>query len=126
MCKVSVVVIAYNIEKYIEKCLKSITDQTFENIEIIVVNDGSIDRTIEIINNESKKDMRIKLVNQNNQGISSSRYNGYKIATGEYVLFVDGDDWLDIDAIEKLYGCAKKMIWICYVLGTDILMTIKT
>ncbi|EOU1563262.1 glycosyltransferase [Clostridium perfringens] len=108
MEKVSIVVAAYNIENYISKCLESIVNQTYGNLEIIVVNDGSKDNTIEKINNFAKLDRRIVVINKNNEGLSEARLSGYNQSTGEYILFVDGDDWLENDAIEILYNECKK------------------
>lgn len=101
--KVSIVVAAYNVETYIERCIESLMQQTFENIEIIVVNDGSTDNTLDKIKSLSKLDNRILVINQENRGVMQARKSGYNIATGEYILFVDGDDWLKKTAIESLY-----------------------
>jgi len=107
MCKASVIIAAYNIENYIERCLNSITRQTLEDIEIIVVNDGSTDKTLEKINNIAKNDKRVRVINKENQGVIEARRSGYNIAVGEYILFIDGDDWIDINSIELLYNNAK-------------------
>lgn len=104
---ISVLIPAYNAEKYIEKCLKSITEQSLKNIEIIVVNDGSIDRTLEILEKLKNEDNRIKIITQKNQGVSSARNNALKYARGEYILWIDADDWLE-DGLEELYVQAKK------------------
>lgn len=116
MGKVSVIIAAYNIEQYIERCVESIINQTYKNLEIIVINDGSTDRTLEIIKGIKKKDERIKIIDQENIGLSNSRKRGYSIASGEYISFVDGDDWLDVNAIERLYNVASvnKLDILCY------------
>lgn len=106
--KVSIIVAAYNIEEYIDRCIESLKNQTFKDIEIIIINDGSTDNTLEKIKNEIKNDNRILLINQKNKGLMTARWNGYKKATGDYILFVDGDDWLRKDAIEKLSNKAIK------------------
>ncbi len=106
--KISIIVAAYNIEKYIRRCLLSISEQSMKDIEIIVVNDGSTDNTLNIIEEIIKKDRRIKLISQKNCGSIEARKTGLKYATGEYILFVDGDDWLEKDCLEKLYKEAKK------------------
>ena len=106
--KVSIIIAAYNIEKYIEKCLESVVNQTFKNIEIIVVNDGSTDSTLEQIESFKEIDQRIIIINQKNMGIIEARKAGFKVASGEYVLFIDGDDWLDVKAIETLYKISEK------------------
>lgn len=108
MEKVSVIVISYNIESYIERCLDSIINQTFNDLEIIIVDDGSNDSTLTIINSKSKLDKRIKVIDKINEGPLLARKVGFEEARGEYILFVDGDDWLREDAIEKLYSTAIK------------------
>ena len=105
--KVSIIIAAYNIDQYIERCINSIINQTLKDIEIIVVNDGSKDRTLDIIKDIASKDSRIKIIDKQNQGLIEARKSGMKIANGEYLLFVDGDDWLEIDTLEKLYKNAK-------------------
>jgi len=106
--KVSIIIPAYNIEKYIEKCIKSAINQTIKDIEIIVVNDGSTDGTLEIINKFSKIDNRIKIINKKNGGVSSARNIGFEISFGEYIQYIDGDDWIEQDACEILYDFAIK------------------
>lgn len=106
--KVSIVVPAYNTEKYIFKCLLSLISQTLKEIEIIVVNDGSTDGTPFVIKKFSDADGRIKVINQSNLKQGAARNNGTKIAKGEYIGFVDSDDWVDLDYFEKLYNSAKK------------------
>lgn len=108
MIKVSFVVIAYNIEDYIEKCILSILKQTIKEIEIIVVNDGSTDKTLEKINSLSLIDKRIIILNQENSGANSARKNGYLKTKGEYIVFVDGDDWINNKLVEDLYPMAKE------------------
>lgn len=104
--KVSIIVAAYNIENYIERCLQSIINQTLRNIEIIVVNDGSTDNTLDIIKKISRIDKRITIVNQQNKGLIETRKIGLRKARGEYVLFIDGDDWLELNTLELLYDNA--------------------
>lgn len=106
--KVSVIVAVYNIEDYIERCIESILKQDYRNIEIIVVNDGSVDKSLNILNRLMQKDSRIIIINQSNKGLSEARKEGYKVATGEYLLFMDGDDWLEQNAIAQLYLLASK------------------
>lgn len=107
MIKVSIIITAYNIEDYIEQCIESIINQTMKELEIIIVDDGSSDNTIEKINKYKIKDNRIRVLEQQNKGVSVARQNGCKIASGEYILIVDGDDWLEKDICEKLYIKAK-------------------
>ena len=107
MTKVSVIVPIYNMEKYLEKCLKSLIKQTLRDIEILCIDDGSTDSSSEIIKKYQKKDNRIKLLSQENKGQASARNLGINNANGEYLGFVDSDDWVDKDYFEKLYNYAK-------------------
>ncbi len=102
MNKVSIIIPAYNVERYISDCLDSVINQTYPNIEIILVNDGSRDGTALICEEYAKKDSRIIYINQQNQGVSTARNNALELVTGEYVLFLDSDDWLEVNAIELL------------------------
>lgn len=108
MSKVSIIVPVYNCEKYLKDCLDSLVNQTLKDIEIICVNDGSIDNSLDILNTYAQKDSRIVLINQENQGQSCARNKAMKIANGEYIAFVDADDWIDLDFFEKLYNEASK------------------
>ncbi|EGT3617650.1 glycosyltransferase, partial [Clostridium perfringens] len=91
--KVSIIIAAYNVEKYINRCIDSCLSQNYDDLEIIVVNDGSTDNTEEIL--DKILDERVKVINKNNEGVSKAREVGFNISTGDYVLFVDADDWLD-------------------------------
>jgi glycosyltransferase involved in cell wall biosynthesis len=104
---VSLVIPVYNTEKYIEECLESAIAQTQKNIEIICVDDGSTDRSTEILKEYSCKDERIRYIRQENAGLSSARNNGLNNAKGEYVLYFDSDDILDSDCINVLYKTAS-------------------
>lgn len=106
MAKVSVVIPVYNVEKYLERCLDSLLSQTLEDIEIICINDGSTDKSLDILHKYAEKDERITVINQKNKGMSYSRNKGLEVATGEYVGFVDSDDYIDKDYYEKLYSVA--------------------
>lgn len=108
MPKISVIVPVYNVEKYLARCLDSIINQTLTDIEIICINDGSTDRSLEILKEFVQKEPRIKLIDQPNAGLSCARNAGMKVAQGEYIGFVDSDDWIDADFYEKLYAAAKK------------------
>lgn len=108
MVKVSVIVPVYNNEKFLDKCLSNLIKQTLEDIEIICVNDGSGDSSEDILNKYKQKDNRIIVVSQENQGAGASRNNGMDIAKGEYISFVDADDWLERDALKKLYENADR------------------
>ena len=107
--KVSVIVPVYNVEKYIDKCLDSLVNQTLKEIEIIVVNDGSPDNSQKIIDEYVKKyPDKIKSYIKENGGQGSARNLGLEHSKGEYISFVDSDDWLDYNALEKMYNIAKK------------------
>ena len=106
--KISVIISIYNTEKYIRECLDSVINQTLKNIEIICVNDGSTDNSLNILKEYESKDKRIIIIDQKNQGLSCSRNNAMKIAKGEYIQFLDSDDYLKSDTIEKLYNFANK------------------
>lgn len=108
MVKISIIIPAYNIEKYIQKAIKSVMEQSLKEIEIIVINDGSIDRTKEKIEELIKYDKRIKLINLSNGGVSRARNIGINIANGEYVLFLDGDDWISKNCLKELYETSKR------------------
>lgn len=105
--KISIIVAAYNVEKYIRRCLESIIYQTYENIEIIVVNDNSTDRTKEIYSLFS--DSRMMIINKRiNEGLSEARNTGLENATGDYITFIDGDDYIEADTIEKCVNRIKE------------------
>jgi glycosyltransferase involved in cell wall biosynthesis len=105
---ISVIIPVYNVEQHISECLESIVAQTYKNIEIIVVNDGSTDKSEEIIKSYLEKFKNINYIYQENKGVSEARNLGLKNAKGEYILFVDSDDFLDKNMIEKMYNNANK------------------
>ena len=107
---VSVIVPVYNVEKYLEKCLDSITRQTYENLEIILVDDGSTDDSGRMIDEYKKgtKDKRIRIIHKKNGGLSSARNAGLELMKGEWVVFVDSDDYISRDFVETLYNLAIK------------------
>lgn len=107
MSKVSVIIPVYNVEAYLPKCIESVQNQTEKDIEIILVDDGSTDSCGEICEQYAKKDSRIKVIHQENAGQGIARNTGLFSALGEYVLFVDSDDWIDPDLIERTYCAAK-------------------
>nr|WP_223225772.1 glycosyltransferase [Lactobacillus gasseri] len=106
--KVSVIIPVYNDEKYLRQCVDSVLAQTYSDLEIILVDDGSTDHTPEICEKYREKYDQIRVLHKKNGGVGSSRNAGLAIATGEYVLFVDHDDWLDKHHIEDLYNLAVK------------------
>lgn len=107
MVKVSVIVPVYNVEKYLKKCLESIVNQTLSDIEVICVNDGSTDNSLAILKSYEKNDDRFKIISQENGGLGYSRNVGLKYCEGEYIFFLDSDDYIREDALEKLYENAK-------------------
>ena len=106
---ISVIVPIYNVEKYLVACLESIQKQTLKEIEIILVNDGSPDNSGEIAEEFAKNDDRINVIHKNNGGLSSARNEGLLIAKGEYVSFVDSDDWIESTMLEDMYAAAQKV-----------------
>lgn len=107
--KVSVVVPVYNVEKYLRTCLDFIVAQTLREIEIICVNDGSTDGSLAILEEYAKEDARIKIISQENKGVSAARNSGLEAAQGKYILFFDPDDWFySLTALEELYERAEK------------------
>lgn len=100
---VSVIVAVYNIEEYINKCIESIICQQYEYLDIILVDDGSEDQCPQICDEWSQKDSRIQVIHQNNQGLSAARNAGIDVAKGEYIVFVDGDDYLEADYVLTLH-----------------------
>lgn len=108
MPEVSIIIPVYNSEKYVEKCIRSVMQQTFSDLEIIVINDGSIDKSGEILRKLEKEDHRLVVLEQENQGVAAARNLGVEKASGKYITFVDGDDYLRADYIEKMYDRAQK------------------
>ncbi|MBQ6907379.1 MAG: glycosyltransferase [Clostridia bacterium] len=104
---VSIIVPVYNIEPYLPVCLESLISQTYSNIEIILINDGSTDRSGEICKQFAENCYKIKVFSKENSGVSAARNDGLDIASGEYILFVDGDDFIDADCVKKLVHIAE-------------------
>ena len=104
MPKISVIIPVYNVEKYLSRCLDSVCSQTFNDIEIICINDCSPDNSAEILQEYAEKDKRIRIINkEKNGGLSAARNSGFAVATGEYIYFLDSDDWIELDFLEKMY-----------------------
>ena len=99
---ISIIVPVYNVEKELGRCLESIINQTYKNIEVILVDDGSIDRSPEICDKYAVKDKRITVIHKKNEGLSDARNDGIRISHGSYIMFVDSDDYIENDACEKL------------------------
>ena len=105
---ISVIIPVYGVEKYIAQCLESVINQTYKNLEIIVVNDGTKDRSADIAKEYAAKDSRIKVYDFKNGGLSVARNRGLEIATGDYISYIDSDDWLDTKMYETLLEAAMK------------------
>nr|WP_302419305.1 glycosyltransferase [uncultured Romboutsia sp.] len=108
MILISVIVPVYNVDNYLRKCIDSLIVQTLKDIEIILVNDGSTDESIDICEEYKLKDNRIKVIHKENGGLSDARNKGIDIAKGKYISFVDSDDWINPQMLEKLYILASK------------------
>lgn len=106
--KISVIVPIYNVEKYLVNCVESIRNQTYDNLEIILVDDGSKDKSGDICDNFGRTDARIKVIHKQNGGLSDARNAGIDLATGDYISFVDGDDTINTDALEVLIKAIKE------------------
>ncbi len=104
---VSVIIPVYNVGKYLCECIDSVLHQTYQNFEIILVDDGSTDGSSDICDAYAVQDCRVKVIHQENAGLSIARNNGLDAANGEYIYFLDGDDWIERDSIESLIASAK-------------------
>ena len=101
--KISVIIPVYQVESYLKKCIDTVIEQTYQNIEIILIDDGSKDNCPQICEEYAQKDTRIKVIHKENEGLSEARNVGIENATGEYLFFVDSDDWVDTDILGHLY-----------------------
>ena len=101
--KITVIVPVYNAEKYLDRCVKSIVEQTYKNWELILIDDGSIDGSGQLCDNWAEKDGRIKVIHKQNEGVSAARNNGISISSGEYITFIDSDDYWKKDFLMTLY-----------------------
>lgn len=106
--KVSIIIPIYNVQQYLQRCLDSVVNQQYTNLEIILVNDGSTDRSLEIAKEYETKDDRIKLISQLNKGLSDARNTGLKYATGDYITFIDSDDYVTPDYVSYMYNLLKR------------------
>lgn len=123
---VSAIIPVYNCEKYIEKCLKSVIAQSYKQLEIIVINDGSTDNSQEIIDKISLLDTRVRTLYQKNQGVAAARNYALSFAKGDYYLFIDGDDFIGSDYIKDLVECAVKNKSELVICGYTLVYTDKT
>jgi glycosyltransferase involved in cell wall biosynthesis len=108
MCKISIILPVYNVEKYLLRCLESISNQTFKDFEIIAINDGATDSSLRILEEYTNKEKRLKIFSQENQGLSAARNIGMKNAKGEYIYFLDSDDAIHPQLLEIVYDFATK------------------
>lgn len=106
--KISIIVPVYNAGKYLAQCLDSLINQTMREIEILCVNDGSADESLSILKKYVEKDLRVTIITQKNAGVSAARNNGILHAKGQYIMFVDADDWIDLDTCEIVWKEVKK------------------
>ena len=106
--KISVIIPVYKVEEYINRCIKSVVNQTYDNLEIILVDDGSPDNCPAICDKWAEKDSRIKVIHKNNGGLSDARNMGMKIASGELIGFIDSDDWISKEMYQLLYENMKE------------------
>ena len=105
---ISIIVPIYNVDKYLEECIESLKNQTYKNLEIILINDGSADNSEQICREEAKQDNRIVFINKKNGGAASAKNKGLKVAKGDYIIFVDSDDFIEPDMIEYMVNTIKK------------------
>ena len=110
----SIIIPVYNVESFLRECLDSVLKQTFPDWEAICVNDGSTDQSASILEEYSEKDIRFKIISQANGGLSSARNSGLKVAKGDYVLFLDSDDWLESDALAVLAENTNDEDMVCF------------
>ncbi|WP_069592872.1 glycosyltransferase family 2 protein [Methanosphaera sp. WGK6] len=108
MVEISVIIPVYNVEMYLESCLNTIINQTFKDIEIICINDGSTDNSLNILNDFSKNDKRIQVISQENQGHAVATNKGISMANGKYLFLMDSDDMLELNALEDTYNLAEE------------------
>lgn len=128
MPKITVVVPVYKVEEYLDRCISSIINQTFKDFELILVDDGSPDNCPQMCEEWKKKDDRVLVIHQENQGLSAARNSGIKIAKGEYLTFVDSDDWISATMLEDLYRLSIKYkadISVCNFVRTDCQLKIE-
>ena len=117
MPKISVIVPVYNVELYLYQCLDSIINQTFKDIEIICINDGSTDNSGKVLEEYAQKDDRVKVLTQENQGQAVARNKGLDIAKGEYIYFVDSDDFIHPQTLEIMHSVAERTK--CPIVATE-------
>ena len=107
--KISIIVPIYNVKKYIQQCVESLINQTYKNLEIILIDDGSTDGCGELCDEFGKKDQRIHVIHKQNGGLSDARNKGIDVASGDYIGFVDSDDWISHNMYEKMLSSLKSV-----------------
>ena len=121
--KISIIVPVYNLEKYLKRCVDSLISQKFENLEILLIDDGSTDQSGSICEEYTRKDTRVRVVHKENGGLISAWTKGAKVSTGDYLCFVDGDDWIDENMISemvlRLSGNKKEIISSDYLIEKE-------
>lgn len=122
MIKVSVIVPVYNVERYLSRCIESVINQTYDNIELILVDDGSTDTSGQLCDSYGSKDNRIIVIHKNNGGVSSARNVALKAVTGDYIMFLDGDDALDLNTIESCVDNTEGACWDVVLFGFHMYM----
>lgn len=110
---ISIIVPVYNVEQYLSKCIDSIINQTYKNLEIILIDDGSTDKSGEICDKYKNEDKRIIVIHQLNGGVSAARNTGIGVAKGKYILFIDSDDWIEKDYVSSLFTYAGDDTIVC-------------
>lgn len=108
MCLVSIVIPIYNVEKYLEQCIISILEQSYNKIEVLLIDDGSTDKSKDICDMFERKDIRVHAYHKSNGGLSDARNYGMTKCNGKYVMFVDGDDWLDKETVSESLEFAER------------------
>ncbi|TYA71868.1 glycosyltransferase [Seonamhaeicola marinus] len=106
--KISIIIPVYNVEAYIDRCLESVINQTHKNLEILLINDGATDNSGKLCDDYALKDSRIKVIHQKNKGLSGARNTGLKLATGDYISFIDSDDWVEANMLELMLEISLK------------------
>ena len=118
--RISVIIPIYNAEKYLNKCLDSLINQTYKNLEIVLINDGSKDKSLEIMKEYKKKDKRIIIIDKKNTGVSDTRNIGINKSTGKYIMFIDADDYIESDYVELMYNELKNKKYDLVISGNKV------
>ena len=108
MCKISIIVPVYNVQRYLDKCLKSVLSQTFQDIEVVAIDDGSTDRSGEILDSYAKRDIRLHVIHRENRGYGKTINQGIALAKGKYIAIVESDDWIEPDMLACLWDKAEQ------------------